>query len=196
MPKIVDKLQKRKTIAKSTCGLFVEKGFVNISINEIAKVAGIGKGTVYEYFSNKEDIVFELMSCLQDDYDIHLKQNLLNSTTVQEQVISLFDIFINDSEKVKIQRQIYKEFLAIYLNNPTDEIIQYHANLKEKYYLILSDILKKSISHKDISQDALKFIPSLLATVEGFFIVNEKKELILEYIENLFKLLIIKGDKK
>ena len=58
------KLQKRKDIAKSTCELFVRKGFVNISVSEIAQVAGIGKGTVYEYFRNKEDIVFELMSCL------------------------------------------------------------------------------------------------------------------------------------
>ena len=48
------KLEKRKAIAKSTCDLFVRKGFVNISVSEIAHVAGIGKGTVYEYFSNKE----------------------------------------------------------------------------------------------------------------------------------------------
>ena len=67
MSKQLKKINKRKAIAKSTCDLFITKGFVNISISEIAKVAGIGKGTIYEYFTNKEDIIFELMSCLQED---------------------------------------------------------------------------------------------------------------------------------
>ena len=189
MPKIVDKLQKRKTIAKSTCSLFIEKGFVNISISEIAKVAGIGKGTIYEYFKNKEDIIFELMWCLQEDYDPKLEENLSKDVDVIQKVIYLFDIFLNDDEIIKTQRQIYKEFLGIYLNNSTEEIIEYHTNLKEKYSLILREILNESIKKGELKIEALGFVPSVFATVEGFFIVNESKEQILDYINNLFSLL-------
>ena len=129
MPKVVDKDAKRKIIAKSTCSLFIEKGFVNISISQIAKSAGIGKGTIYEYFKNKEDIIFELMSCLQDDYDPKLKSNLKSANTAKEKVICLFSLFLDDDETTQIQRKIYKEFLSICLSNPTQEIVKYRIDL-------------------------------------------------------------------
>jgi len=45
-------------------------GFVNISISQIAKTAGIGKGTVYEYFNNKEDIVFSMKRIDNSSYPL------------------------------------------------------------------------------------------------------------------------------
>ena len=194
MPKIVDKLQKRKTIAKSTCSLFIEKGFVNISISEIAKVAGIGKGTIYEYFKNKEDIIFELMWCLQEDYDPKLEENLSKDVDVVQKVIYLFDIFFSENETIQTQRKIYREFLAIYLNNPTPEIIEYHTNLKEKYSIILTNILNNEIEKGELKKEALLFIPSIFATVEGFFIANNSKKRILDYFDNLFLLLKTKKE--
>jgi AcrR family transcriptional regulator len=190
MPKIVDKVQKRKDIAKSTCSLFIAKGFVNISISQIAKFAGIGKGTIYEYFNNKEDIVFELMSCLQEDYDPKLKENLLNADSSKDRIICLFNLFISDSQIIQIQRKIYQEFLAIYLTNPTDEIKRFYLELKEKYRVILEDILKQVIEKGELSNIAIQFIPSIFATIEGFFISNDNsKQQILDYIDNLFILL-------
>lgn len=196
MPKIVDKVQKRKNIAKSTCDLLIKKGFVNISIGEIAKVAGIGKGTLYEYFANKEDVVFELMSCLQEEYDPKLQKNLSNAGTSKEKVLYLFDFFLNqDDEKIKIQRQIYKEFLAIYLNNPSNEIIQYHTTLKEKYAVILTTILQEGIEKKEIKKEILKFIPSIFATVEGFFLIHDYQKNITNYFDNMFELLKVHSSK-
>ena len=54
----VDKDKKRRDIAIACTELLLEKGIKNLTITEIAKTAGIGKGTVYDYFSNKEEIVF------------------------------------------------------------------------------------------------------------------------------------------
>ena len=195
MSRIVDKITKRKDIAKSTCNLFVQEGFVNISISQIAKVAGIGKGTIYEYFKNKEDIVFELMSCLQEDYDPKLKANLNKTIEAKQKIIYLFAIFIDDNETIEIQKKIYREFLAIYLSNPSVEIIKYHNSLKDKYSLMLSDIIQVAINNDELSSDAIDFIPSLFATIEGFFIANDNcSKQILDYIDNLF--ILLKRDVK
>ncbi len=50
----------------------------NLTVSEITGKAGIGKGTVYEYFSNKEEMIagaifYELKDSCQSLYD-HLKQ--------------------------------------------------------------------------------------------------------------------------
>lgn len=194
MSKQLKKINKRKAIAKSTCDLFISKGFVNISISEIAKIAGIGKGTIYEYFTNKEDIIFELMSCLQEDYDVKLNSVLKKSQSITEKIKYLFSLYIGEDPFVQTQRDIYKEFLAITLNNPSIDIIQYQNNMMDKYTNILLEIIDEGIRNDQLQDIAIEFVPSVFATLNGFFIARKPKEVILKYIDNLFKLLEKKGD--
>ena len=56
MPKIVDKEAKKMEILHAAMQVFAQKGVVNTKMIDIATSAGIGKGTIYEYFRSKEDI--------------------------------------------------------------------------------------------------------------------------------------------
>lgn len=47
----------REKIAAAASTLFMEKGIVATSMDEIAKAAGYSKATLYVYFENKEEIV-------------------------------------------------------------------------------------------------------------------------------------------
>lgn len=51
--------KKIKNIKKAK-ELFLIYGVKKTTVDEIAKAAGIGKGTVYLYFSSKDDIVSDL----------------------------------------------------------------------------------------------------------------------------------------
>lgn len=59
MPKIVDKEERRREICLAAIDLFSQKGYENVTIKEIAEASGIGKGTVYEYFDSKKDILLK-----------------------------------------------------------------------------------------------------------------------------------------
>ena len=61
MPKIVDKAAKRAEIAKHAMALFAKAGFENTPIREITSQAGMGKGTFYDYFTDKTDILNEIV---------------------------------------------------------------------------------------------------------------------------------------
>jgi len=52
---------KEILIFQAAWKLFSEKGFHDTKISEIAKKAGIGKGTVYEYFKSKEELVQKMV---------------------------------------------------------------------------------------------------------------------------------------
>ena len=63
-PKIVDKEMRRLEIATAASILFGRYGFDKVKIDDVAKAAGIGKGTVYEYFKNKDELIngaFEML---------------------------------------------------------------------------------------------------------------------------------------
>ena len=53
-----DKMEK---LLQAAAQVISEKGYANAKISEIAETAGIGKGTVYEYFSSKEALLEGLL---------------------------------------------------------------------------------------------------------------------------------------
>lgn len=59
-PKFVDKEEKRKSVLAAARRVFAKKGLAAARIEDVASEAGIGKGTVYEYFRSKDDIFFAL----------------------------------------------------------------------------------------------------------------------------------------
>jgi AcrR family transcriptional regulator len=58
----------RRAILESAIGLFSERGFEGPTIEQIAAAAGIGKGTVYNYFATKEEILVAFMVELEGKF--------------------------------------------------------------------------------------------------------------------------------
>jgi AcrR family transcriptional regulator len=56
-PKFVDKDEKRIRIAHDAIVVFGNKGFERTRMDDVAREAGVGKGTIYEYFKNKEELM-------------------------------------------------------------------------------------------------------------------------------------------
>jgi AcrR family transcriptional regulator len=52
-----EQTRRRQEIFDASVHLFVEKGFAETSMREIAAAAGIGKATLYDYFKTKDDIL-------------------------------------------------------------------------------------------------------------------------------------------
>jgi AcrR family transcriptional regulator len=61
------KEQTRAAIAHTAIGLFLQRGFEQVSIAEIAEAAGVAKQTVTNYFPNKEDLVLSAQPTLTPD---------------------------------------------------------------------------------------------------------------------------------
>ncbi|MFQ5802341.1 MAG: TetR/AcrR family transcriptional regulator [Candidatus Methylomirabilales bacterium] len=77
MPIIVDKGRKRKEILQAAMRIFAREGYHRARMDAVAEEAGIGKGTVYEYFKSKTDLFLALhehmLSELKDFYMKELK---------------------------------------------------------------------------------------------------------------------------
>lgn len=59
---------KKELILKAAAVVFAEKGFHPTTVEEIAIRAGVGKGTVYEYFTSKEELFREMLKTGIDVY--------------------------------------------------------------------------------------------------------------------------------
>ncbi|MGF7118757.1 TetR/AcrR family transcriptional regulator [Methanobacterium oryzae] len=57
----LEKERRRNNILNAAEKLFFSKGYDNVSLNEIAKEADLGRSTVYLYFENKEELFFAIV---------------------------------------------------------------------------------------------------------------------------------------
>ena len=56
------KAETRARLAKTALTLFAREGVDNVTIAGIAEAAGVGKGTLYNYYACKEDILLEFLA--------------------------------------------------------------------------------------------------------------------------------------
>jgi TetR/AcrR family fatty acid metabolism transcriptional regulator len=54
------KAAKKQSILQAAIEVFSNGSFKNSSISEIAKIANVAEGTIYQYFKNKEDLFFSI----------------------------------------------------------------------------------------------------------------------------------------
>jgi TetR/AcrR family transcriptional regulator len=74
-----DFLRHRREILEAALGLFSEKGFHNVSMQEISQKAEFAIGTLYRFFANKEDLYKALVLEQSDKFDNALMQSIEGS---------------------------------------------------------------------------------------------------------------------
>ena len=194
---IVNKEEKRNAIACSCKEILLQHGINNLTISQIAKTAGVGKGTVYEYFENKEDIVFEIITVFIAEYEQVLQALVLEDISTKEKVFH-FLCQIHDDEEGTRQLKIYREFLAISLANGTEGMIAFNTKCRMQFTVILENILQEGIEKKEIKAEAMDFVSALLVYKLGLVIEAHTADLDVKkdaeaYLNALFVLIEIKG---
>ena len=74
--------EKKEKIIKSAIKEFIEEGFTGASTNTIVKNAGISKGSLFNYFENKENLYIYLVK-------INMEKLLSNFKEKQKEIKSL-----------------------------------------------------------------------------------------------------------
>ena len=194
---IVDKVQKRKDIALSCKELIFNNGIKDLTISQIAKTAGVGKGTIYEYFNNKEDIVFEIVNIMILERNIAVEEKLSKLTSTKDK-IKLFSSFfyINEDEEL---RKLYKEFVSIALSSPDEDMKEFQTQCFDVHYLRFEQIIQEAIDKGELIKGSLSFARGLFVSAEGMFIASEATNSIQsverevnKFIDALFDLIEIK----
>lgn len=68
------KASKRELILEAAIKSFLDRNFTQVKMEEIAETAGVGKGTIYEYFRSKEELFIESITSSVEKYVILFDQ--------------------------------------------------------------------------------------------------------------------------
>ena len=79
--------KRRREIIEISSNLFYKKGISNTTISEITITANIGKGTFYEYFKNKEEVIDEYIKVYFENMHQLIFENIKNYGTNKEKIL-------------------------------------------------------------------------------------------------------------
>jgi len=170
-------------ILSSSIELFTQYGFKTITMDDIARRAGISKKTLYQHFANKHEVVSETVTWYTNNTTANCEcmlQEAENALEAMVQILAFFDGLykrINPMAMFEMQRffpDAYKRFREQLLERDVkmvrNNILQ---GIKEGYY------------REDLNADLLaKFkIETGLMMLQPTLMVNERAELMSVALE-------------
>lgn len=85
---------KRSLIMEAAVTVFSQHGFHQTKVEDVAVAAGIGKGTIYEYFSSKRELFEEMFKNCLRLYGDKVQQELANEPTVRGKLARLLQLHL------------------------------------------------------------------------------------------------------
>jgi AcrR family transcriptional regulator len=141
-----NKKVKRELILDTAFALILENGYSNTKIIDIANTAGIGKGTVYEYFESKEAILLELVNTKVTRDFLDVCEAMEGAPTCRQKLSEYFRLEIETASKYKSNIIDFKnEFM--YNSSPmSKKIIKAIEGIMIMQFERLLDVVKKGVA--------------------------------------------------
>lgn len=182
----------RQKIKDSGTKLISHLGFKKTSIQDITDAAGVAKGTFYNFFSSKEELLFELLLDHEEFRDSLLNDVIKTETDVEKAMQKVLSGGLNMAEDNKIFKIVYEENLMekIALKLPTEK-------LEEHFDADLEGSLN-FIKHYQNNSSLVKARPDVIVgLLRGFFMLPMHKteigEEIFDEVMDLFIKVISRG---
>lgn len=129
-------LETRKKLFNSALSLFAEKGYDNVTIDEIVARAGTSKGAFYTYFKTKYEVVVKQFQEIDSHY-IKVQKTLKQYPTASEKMLVLVKAqltYAYETMGLEIITTVYKS----QLNKDEEKAI---INPKRVLYKIVNEII-------------------------------------------------------
>ena len=197
-PKKVNKEERRKDIAISCSDLIHDIGMKNLTVAQVAKKAGIGKGTVYEYFENKDDIIFEIINIQIAAHHSAFVKAVKELETTREKIELFFDFVLNDGEENMKNFNGYREFLSTVLAEDNLKMKEFNCDKNEFFRGEIFKIFTEGIEKGELKEESLDLADGILTYQKGLALRKmsqanyDAKEDFEKFINTIFKLLEVK----
>ncbi len=108
-----DRDEKKAAIARAAIKVFAEKGIARAKMIEVARAAGIGKGTIYEYFRSKDELFEFAVNQFFEALNLQLERELAKTDDPTRQleilVRTTFDSLKSSGPEMHIMFEIWAE---------------------------------------------------------------------------------------
>ncbi|AFL68646.1 TetR/AcrR family transcriptional regulator [Sulfurospirillum barnesii] len=172
MARIIDKEEKRCDIARASIELFCDKGIQQTSMDEIAKSAGVAKGTVYLYFKNKEEIIFAIWDMIAQRHHEAFGKRITEHMRAKEKLLDFFNFSECEEEGNKEQvLKLYQHFISAMLIDKTGLYSAYFESFFQEDFDFISGCLHEGVAKGEFLIDDVDLLTtSIMLLLKGLLV--------------------------
>ena len=93
------KQRTQQLIAETAVGLFVQRGFENVTVAEVARAADVSEKTVFNYFATKEDLVYWRMESFEGEL-----LGAIRDRKAGESAVAAFGRFVSEPRGLLVEK--------------------------------------------------------------------------------------------
>lgn len=197
VPKIVDRDKKRKDIGLAALELFSQKGFAVTSMSQVAREAGVGKGTIYEYFQSKDELISFSLKLYVEMIEEGLG-NMLSGTRdpikqLRQYTLEAMETFMKDPRTVGILLAIFQMLIADQKEAGENEVLRgmFHR-ARQTIIRIIAEGVSKGVFRPEAEDRAETIAINLIAYLDGIWLhsmINQRgidlRVQVDSYLDNL-----------
>jgi AcrR family transcriptional regulator len=168
-----DKLKEttRKAILEAAADILMSDS-INFRMEEVAKLAGVAIGTLYNYFSDRQALINTIIEDRRMVADVHISQ-ILEKTSglhISARLNAFFSDLFNFLERHSI---LARHYLHIHHTVQQKEIVVNSSDQKTMMYILeeyIAEMLQTAMERKEISQEYMDTLSLLISCfVRGIF---------------------------
>ncbi|MCX7044713.1 MAG: TetR/AcrR family transcriptional regulator [Candidatus Sumerlaeota bacterium] len=180
---------KRGRILKAAETLFATRRYHEVTLDEITRIAKIGKGTIYLYFKNKEDLFFHTITAGSDELCALVKEKAPNNAPFEDRLLAMCrEITSYFQPKRHLFRMLHESAGA--MRDPGGHIRKRFWSKKQNLQDAVAEVMAAGAEEKRLRPDVppltlAHFLLSMLAARGREFDSDENRPP-LEMIVNIF----------
>lgn len=154
MARIVDRDAKRQTILEAAAACFAKEGYDATSMEEVASAAGISKGSLYDYFRNKEDLFFGVFEWFQQLVMQTSMERMGGHDGAWDRILTFADASIGAlTEHVELYPVSLEVWAAAAKPGTRKRFSAAMKNLYSQYRAELAHLLREAQAQGEVRQD-------------------------------------------
>lgn len=186
---------KREEIMASAIAIIAEKGYHGTTMEDIASRLLMTKGSLYYYFKNKQELVFESQIKLLNESLGHFSLVEKMKANAEEKLIKMIQLHTEHLVYNKAGFELMIKPEEIFTEEQINEIYRLQEKYAEKYDVLLKEGIKDGSFN--IAEDEIKIVRNLLLgalnwmmqwhSLEGKKNVEDFTKVITKYVIRIVK---------
>src|SRR5512141_384266 len=161
--------ERRLILLKAAFREVAERGFSNVTLEDIAARAGVSKGVTLYYFSSKEDLFRELFSWLIDSIHERMREAVASTDDPVEKVRALVALIFPSPSKNRAFFRAYVDFCGLAARREPFRLIdeRFYAGCREIDGGIVEEGIRQGVF---LARDPAEAASTLRAIFDGLML--------------------------
>ena len=146
--------RQRRRILDAAWKLFDERGIDRVPMAEITAASGVQPSTMYQYFSNKDDIVWALLSESMQEGSGRAKQRIDAAPNALARLTALLEFMADELSNNQVKVRFMAQFDAMYARDwPAERLLTLESQIIPAAFQLFTDLVREGIADGSLRAD-------------------------------------------